>query len=539
MGANARSFAWIALLVCAIAAGAWLRLRGIGSQIIIDDEWHALHKVLRADTLDIVTHLDYSDYSIPLALYFRWLYDTIGITEWGMHLPMLIAGIALIAVGPWLVRAWVSPAVGTTWAALLAVSPLLVYMSRTARPYAFTALSATIALVAFERWFRGDQRRDEWGATYVAATFAGGYLHMTSLAFTLMPFVYFGVHAWRRDRGELRRLLRMGAATGLPLAIVLLPPVMNDWFLFTLKAGADSVTMASSYRTLLMLAGSGHALVAALLVLCGVVGAARWWRRDRGLAGYVFACVGVGALAIMATRPHFVMHPLVFARYLVPALPMLLLLAAEGVVALMPARLGFVRAPLVALLAAAMWWFGPLPAQSLEPNQFTGHLRYQFDYDDMHNPYVRQAPSEPVPAFYRELAKRPPGSVTLIEAPWRLESHFNPHVWFQQVHRQRVLIGLTTPLCGTSNFGEYPESERGMRLANFVHLTALLRGQTFGADYLVLQMRPWSTPPGEDVPWPDMARCMPAIEAALGAPVFVDSRIVVFALRKGDAPKAH
>ena len=97
---------WIALPPCACRRAAVAsRARGLASQIVIDDEWHALHKLMRADMLDIVTHLDYADYSIPLTVYFRWLYDTIGVTEWGMRLPMLVAGIALVAVGPWLVAA--------------------------------------------------------------------------------------------------------------------------------------------------------------------------------------------------------------------------------------------------------------------------------------------------------------------------------------------------------------------------------------------------------------------------------------------------
>ena len=136
-----------------------------------------------------------------------------------------------------------------------------------------------------------------------------------------------------------------------------------------------------------------------------------------------------------------------------------------------------------------------------------------------------------MPAFYRELAQRPPGSVTLIEAPWRLESHFNPHAWYQQVHRQNVRIGLTTPWCGRRDFGEYPETQPGFRFANFVHVPAVLRGETYGADYLVVHLVPWSVPPGEKVPWPDIARCLPDVEAKLGPPVFRDERIAVFALR--------
>lgn len=543
MRSEARGHAlWLALAIAALAVGSWLRIRGLGSQIVIDDEWHALHKLMRADMLDIITHLDYADYSIPVTVYFRWLQDTVGITEWNMHAPMLLAGIALIALGPWLARAWAAAPARAAWAVLLALSPLLVYFSRTARPYSLTVLAATIAIVAFERWYRGDRRRGDWGAAYVAATFAGGYLHMTSLAFTLMPFIYFGLLAYRRDHDGRRRLVRMAAVTALPLALVLAPPVINDWFMFTAKAGVDSVTVASSYRTLLMLAGSAHVAVAAVLVFCAIVGGHRWWRRDPVRAGYVFAVAAGGTLAVVAARPNWVMHPLVLARYLAPVLPLFLLLAAEGVIAVMPRRAVLLQAPIVALLAVALWATGPLPAQSYEPNQFTGHLRFQFDYDDAHNPYVQQAVIEPVPAFYRELAKAPPGSVTLIEAPWSLESHFNPHVWYQQIHRQNVLIGLTTPLCGVRNFGEYPETYAGLRLANFAHLTAVLRGRDYGADFLVMHMKPWSTPPGEKVPWPDVARCLPKIEAALGPPFFAGDGIVVFALRRdraGASAPAH
>ena len=525
--------AWLALGACALAAGAWLRFRGIGGQIVIDDEWHALHKVMRADLLDILTHLDYADYSIPLTVYFRGLYDTVGITEWGMRAPMLAAGIALVAIVPLLARPWASAPVRATWAMLLAVSPLLVYMSRTARPYALTALLATLALIAFERWYRGEGRRAAWGALYVAATFLGGYLHMTSLAFTLLPFAYFGVPALRRGGEDLRRLLRLGIATALPLAAALLPPLVNDWFMFTAKAGVDSVTATTLARTAHKIAGTAYTPVAAVVFLAVIAGAVRLWRRDRELAGYLLTVMAVGTLAIVAARPNWIMHPPVLARYVVPILPLVLLLAAEGAVALVPIPWAPARAMAVALAGVALWAWGPLPAQSYVPNQFTGHLRFQFDYDDAHNPYVQKAPRDPVPGFYRELAKSPPSSVKLIVAPWRLESHFNPHAWYQQVHRQDVMIGLTTPVCGVRNFGEYPETQAGMRLANFAHLSAILRGKDYGADFLVMHLAPWSTPPGEDVPWPDVAQCLPLIEAALGAPFYRDERIAVYALGAG------
>ena len=522
---------WAGVAVLAMVLALWLRAWGLPTQIIIDDEWHAVHKLLRADMLDIVTHLDYADYSIPWTVYLRWLHDHGGVTEWGMHAPSLVAGVLLVAVGPLLARPWASAAVRATWATLLAVSPLLIYFSRTARPYALTALLCTVAIIAFHRWWHDGQRRDNWAALYVCATFLAGYLHLTTLAFTLLPFLFFGVAAWRGARATLRPLILLGGVTALPLFLAIAPPVINDWFMFTAKAGVDLPSLASVWRTALMVAGTPHPAVAALLAIAAFAGAMTLWRRDRSLAWYLLVVMGGGTLAIIAARPNWVQHPPVLARYLAPIVPLLLLLVAQGLVAVLGRWPAMAQFAVVGAVGIGLWATGPLPRVAAAPNQFTGHLRHTFDYDDAHNPYVQLAPPGPVPAFYRDLARLPAGSVTLIEAPWRLESHFNPHVWYQAVHRQRVMIGLVTPVCGTWTFGEYPEGATGLRFEHMAHLSAIVRGETYGADYLVLHMKPWSTPPGEKVDWPDIAACLPVIEAALGAPLLRDQSQVVFRLK--------
>jgi hypothetical protein len=184
------------------------------------------------------------------------------------------------------------------------------------------------------------------------------------------------------------------------------------------------------------------------------------------------------------------------------------------------------------VLAALLWWAGPMPSYLYYPNQFMGHLRFQYDYDPAHNPYVQLVPRDPVPEFYRQLAQRPPASVTLIEAPWRLESNFNPHPWYQEIHRQKVKIGLVTPVCGLRSYGEYPATVRALRLHEFAHLSSVLAGKSYGADYLVMHLVPWKTPPDASLEWPDVAGCLPAIEAKLGAPIYRDAQIVVFDLHK-------
>ena len=93
IGVHVDATGFNALLVVAFVAGVALRVWQIDIQIPIDDEWHAVHKLMRAGPLDIFTHVGYADYSIPLTLYYQALYRTVGLSEWGLHLPPLVASI--------------------------------------------------------------------------------------------------------------------------------------------------------------------------------------------------------------------------------------------------------------------------------------------------------------------------------------------------------------------------------------------------------------------------------------------------------------
>jgi hypothetical protein len=534
---------WSFVLALAILVGTWLRWYQLRTQVLLDDEWHAVHQVLHSDAIGIATSFGFADHSIPLTLYYRFLTLHGGLTEWVMRLPMLLAGIALLSVTPLLLRRESSPAVRATWVALLAISPLLVYHSRTARPYALTSLLTYVAIVAIYRWWQRDGSTRNWALAYLAATFLAGWLHPVTLPFTLLPFAYFGIYeslAGRRairaarDWSGLRRLILLGICTAIPLAAALLPPLINDWGRFWAKAGTHSITAESSYRTLLMLFGiTQPALLFGLALLVGL-GAYRLWQRDRDWAKYLATTMLGATIAIAAARPQWIHHPAVFARYVLPALPFLLLLLAEGIVACVePLRWPALQPLFGIALAALLWWAGPMPDYLYNPNQFMGHLRFQYDYDPAHNPYVQEVPRDPIPAFYRQLAQIPPRTLTLIEAPWRLESNFNPQPWYQEVHRQYIKIGLVTPVCGVREFGEYPATVTALRFSEFVHLSMILAGNTYGADYLVMHLKPWKTPPDTQVEWPDVAACLPAIEAVLGTPVFRDEQIAAFDLKAG------
>jgi hypothetical protein len=89
-------------------------------------------------------------------------------------------------------------------------------------------------------------------------------------------------------------------------------------------------------------------------------------------------------------------------------------------------------------------------------------------------------------------------------------------------------------VCGIGDWDEYPYTARGARFSRIAKLGDILDGATWGADYLVLRLRPWTLPAGKDFPWPvawpDMRSCVAKVAAKLGAPDYRDDDIVVFAL---------
>jgi hypothetical protein len=538
---NARSWPWLALAVLAFIAGVWLRVYQLRTQTLIDDEWHAVRMLIGSDAAGIATHFGFADYCIPLTLYYRWLYDLGALSEWQMHLPLLLAGIALLVVAPLLLQRTIALPVRAVWTALLAISPVLVYLSRTARPYALTCLFSLIAIIAFDRW---RQRKGSrwWALAYVVATVMAAWLHLLTIVFTLWPFVWFGVPALRdalrrstRKPGT-RTLLSMVAlaiATVAALALVLAPPILSDWHAMAAKAGAGAVTGETLYRSLLMMFGISNAwLCIALSILVGL-GVWQRSRKEPGFTAYVVSAILVGSAVIALSRPAWVEHQQTFVRYVLPIVPFILLFLAEGIVYVVAQlRMSALAAAAAALVIVGLVAAGPIPRYYYYPNQLMGHELFQFDYDAAANPYSTRLELGPVPAFYRDLATRPRGSITLIETPAPLVSHYLPDPWYQAIHRQNVKYALAAPVCGSGEADEIPYDANGARFRRIGKLSDIVQGAAWGADYLVLRMHPWSVPPSIEIAWPDMAACASTVSAQLGEPVYRDEQIVVFALAK-------
>lgn len=527
-----RKAAWWALLWAALIVGAFLRIWQLGDQVLMDDEWHAIHKLLHAGMVGIASHFGQADYSIPLTLYYRALYDLGWLSEWPMRLPLLVAGLLLLAA-PLAMRKLALPT-RALWTGLLALSPVLIYLTRTARPYALTCILAGFAVLAFERWWRAEPHARRWATGYALATILAAWLHLLTLAFTLMPFLWFGLPAlWRWLRAgqgrPVARLLVLGLATLLPMLALLLPPLVMDWQAMSGKASLGHMGWMAGWRTLRMAFGHAHAAPVLALLALGAYGGWRLWRQRGAWLAYLVFVAAAGVALIVLAEPKWVQNPGVLMRYALPVLPLLLLLTAEGLAALL-LRLKVLGAGAAVLVLAGLFASGPLPSILYWPNQFMGHARFQFDPDLDYTRGVIGFEIDHIPDFYRQLAKLPPRSLTVGEGPWRLESYYNPLPWFQQLDRQYRKIVMTVPLCSRYEWGQYRPDRSGIDLRQFVHLGDLLAGQRHGIDILILHLQPW-TDIGPMKRWPDMARCLALVEAKLGAPMYRDARIAAFDLR--------
>jgi hypothetical protein len=521
-----------------LLAGALLRWYRIGEQLIIDDEWHALNVVQNLGVKFIFSHFGHADHSIPLTLLYEALQQTIGLSEAAMRAPSLLAGIAIIAVFPLLMKPWLSREERLLTTALLAISPFLINFSRVARPYALLALLASACLPLAWHWWQS--RRAGAGWAWGGCAVLAGWLNPVSLAVTLAPFIWFGSEALaagfrRRDWRPLRRLVLPGLGIGLTLFALLYVPLSKDFASLAMKSGQGSLNADTLIAMLGLYSGASRGWVLVLMGLLAATGFLRLGQRDRAFTAYLACAALASATAVWLSGAEWIQHGLVLARYLIGLLPFYLAMAAVGLAGLVsrlplqPAARPAARLLFLVLAPLLLFTFGPVPSWDMPRSQFTHHLVNQLDFRPEHNDYRRQFDAIDVPAYYREIAaKHPAGDALVVEAPWYLESHWNPLPVYQQVHGQQLRVGFVGGVCARRLYGELREGRTGLSFRNFVRLGDLLN-RPGEADYLVLRRSGLEGARDIDMRFDDCAR---AARAAFGAPWRETEEALVFRLRK-------
>jgi hypothetical protein len=535
---DAPRLTWWLLAAVAILGGAALRLDQFTSQVLIDDEWHAVHQILQRSPGALFLDFGFSDYSIPLGIYDWTLAHWFGLTDTAMRLPMLLCGLATIALFPLFAARRLGLPVAALYAVLLAMSPLLVLYSRMARPYAITLLLAWIAHAAFHRHLQATNGR--WSAciTYgVAASFAA-WLHPIVVPFVLAPFLWASWH-WRTlpplmRRDYLIRLLQLAIPTGIAMTALLLPPLVANPVSMSLKSGVDLLDAGTLVGVWFAWLGTPSALVVALCIALAACGARDVWQRlpeaRTGVVGILLTL-----LALVVTRPMWSFMPLSVARYLLPFLPLLLLAIAAGTIRIAhriatpaspPKRMaGFAVALLPCIALASQ---SPLPEMLRQTNAQTLHLAYHFEFRPERNPLLPHLAAIPLSPFWAGLAALPRDSMRIAVAPFYFESYDWDAPRWERLGGQTVVPGYLTGLCMDQRWGEVPPDPR-YRFHNAVHLAEGAQLARRGIGYVVWQKPYMRSRNGEPQPiGGDTAWCERLMFETFGRPEYEDDTLIAF-----------
>ncbi|MES1243744.1 MAG: glycosyltransferase family 39 protein [Acidobacteriota bacterium] len=402
-----------------VLAGSLLRLWNLRAQVLGDDELHLVRTALTQPVGTILVTYQKVDACIPLsALYAALVRSGVRLTELGVRLPELLAGLLLLVLAPLWADRRLGRGTAVAFAWLLAISPGLVLYSRIARPYMVVVLLSFGAVVAFEAWWRdGGWRR---GAAYAVLAALAFWFHPVAAPLVLSPLV-FGAAASIRDRRRVPGLAGVAAGTLLAFLVFFLPA--RESFLEVIRAKHREIALTPRVFGALaeLQAGTAVAALAGLFWLGAAFGLWRLWKEERRTAVFTGLLV-LGQLAgLLWISPLGLDEPLIFHRYILVALPWILLWTASA--------LARPWAPLLLLIlipgspfADSTWWRSSFP-----------------HHDDRLAFYV---PRPRIPDPYPKLG---PGAV--LEAPWIPVWRVSRAVaLYQEAHGREVVTASPEPL---------------------------------------------------------------------------------------------
>ncbi len=530
--------AWVCVLGAALLTGTWLRLDQLAAQVLIDDEWHAVHQLLQHGPGAMLLDFGYADYSIPLGVLYWHEAQWWGLSEFAMRAPMLLCGLATLVAFPVYVVPRMSRATAAIFAVLLAISPLLVVYSRLARPYAITLLLGWIAHAAFQRWHSTPGAHRAAGTVYASSAAFATWLHPLIAPFALAPLLW-GLGELRRlppaeRRAAFSRLALLALATAALVAALVLPPVIANPQSLAAKSAVDVPGAATLIGVWFEWLGTPSAIVVVLCLAVAAFGAPDVWRAlpeaHTGVLGLLLTL-----LAVLLTRPMWSFNPLTLARYLLPMVPLLLLFVAAGAVRIAgriatPETTGgrLMFAAVAALPVIALAAQSPLEPMLRHPNAHALGSVHYMDFRPEKNPILPYQEAIPVSPFWASLATAPPGSLRIAAAPFYFESYDWDAPRWEARARQVVLPGFLTGLCVDRRWGEVPQDPR-FRFRNAVHLADERSLAQRRIDYVVWQKPYVQASRGEPVAiGADTAHCEAALRTKFGPPAFEDSSIIAF-----------
>lgn len=327
---------WILAVIVAVAAivrfasldaaGYWLdeAYSVIAVRGSLGDAWHA-----------VVT----TESTPPLYYLLGWGWaEVFGASELGLRSLSALCGVALVPV-VWLAgRELLDRRAALVAAALVASSPLLVWYSQEARAYELLVLLCTVAFWQLARARRGAVGAAGWWALAAALALATHYVAIFPVLAEAALLLW-----WRRDRAAVVAVAAVGVV-GAALIPVLVTQRGNA--LANESPDGPLKALAQLFKQFAVgydLPWEVGLTVAALALALGAVVLLRFAdraaRRGAGLAAAVGLASPVGLLLVALAGQDQLM-----SRYMLPALPLLLLVLAAGFAVRRAGRWGLVAA---------------------------------------------------------------------------------------------------------------------------------------------------------------------------------------------------
>ncbi|MDX2463898.1 MAG: glycosyltransferase family 39 protein [Porticoccus sp.] len=534
---NLKSIGFYATFLSIISFGIYLRLNQIAVQVLLDDEWHVIHQLLDKTPVELLLTFGLADFSIPLSLLFWTEIELFGLSEMSMRWPMVIGGIASLIIIPLYVRKYFDDKVILVFSVLLAISPMLVWYSRTARPYALTLLFSFLAVVAIHKYIEADRSFWKPGLVYAVFAILSAWLHLISLPIVLAPFLALGFPALvNRNWGQVRRLCWLGLITLVGLLAVLLPPMLGNPEALSVKLGAAIPELQTYYGVLFFWLGTSSTsvvLVGGILATIGV----RPLFRTLPIAPSLLTGLIMTLCVIIMTQPAWVHYPLTLARYLLPAILLLLLSVSLGISQISAAishrlgRFGGLSSVVTTLpVLLLMCYYSPLSGILANPNSNSLHSVFRFDFRPEKNLISLYQSDFPVSPFWYQLAALPRDTLKIAASPFSFESHHWDAARWEQISHQRVMPGYLVGFCADHRWGEVPNN-RSYKFKNVGYLSDQSDLVKRGFD-LVAYQKPYKvmTNQGEKEFGIDTANCESKLREQFPTPIYEDRWLLVFPL---------
>jgi len=518
-----------------IALGIYLRLNQFLLQTLMDDEWHAVNKLLSSSPKEIASSFGHADYSIPLTLFY-WLESKLfGLSELMMRWPMMLIGTITLISFPIYAKKHFHLSVVVVFAFFIAVSPVLIEYSRIARPYAITLFLVYFSLFLFYKFYNSHEKQLIRGLLYIIIASLAVWLHLIVVFFIAAPFALELTKAIFSNNSDKKqyilKLFKLGIPTLLLICLLTVPPLFNDMAAISSKAGNNIPNIDTLLGFLHLCFGtSSELLVSVLSILC-LIGLFSLIKKSI-LALNIILGFGLTLLVIFTVQPAWVHIPITFTRYVLPIMPLILLSSAIGLIQLIHLCTQSIKNKLLktGLITGIIIFFvygiamhSPLNALLKTPNSNTLHSLFTIDYRNGENKVKNHMQERSISPFWRTL-KDYPSNYKIAVAPWFFESYNWDAPYWEENSKHYIIPGMLIDLCIEKRQGEVPKNHQ-FKFNNLAYLADDKDLKSKNIRWIVYQKpERFKT----EVKNKNLENCQNSLKEKYGNPIFEDGLIAVY-----------